>query len=132
MSSQLEIDISYEKGKWGHCYDVRAILNGQKIGEACGYSRSDSSFHLSYIKVVSEHTRKGVGTRLMETLCDLADEKGWVVTLTPSPQDTRVMSMRALRAFYASFGFRRWRYGDMVRFPEVAVPLNLKTFANYE
>lgn len=118
MNDTLDIAISCEKGKlWNH-YEVSAMLGDKCIGSAAGYEKERNKFHLTYLKVDSEHTRTGVGTRIMEALCELADVKGWTMDLTPSPQEPRKMSLRDLRRFYASFGFRRWVYGDMIRCPE--------------
>lgn len=119
LDSSLKIRVSKEVGVWRHCYAIHAFLGGELVGTLEGYARMGDKFHLSYIKVMATQTRKGVGTLLMESLCSLADEKGWAVYLTPVSQDRKVMSMASLRKFYASFGFKRWTYGDMIRLPEI-------------
>lgn len=117
--SSLEIKVVREAGVWGHCYVIQAFLGEEMVGKLEGYARRRNKFHLSYIKVVTTQTRKGVGTLLMERLCSLADEQGWAVYLTPVTQDRKLMSMASLRKFYASFGFKNWTYGDMIRYPEI-------------
>ena len=60
--------------------------------------------HLSLTHFIVDEQGKGHGTRFMEDLARLADEKGWTLTLTP---DTSFggTSVNRLKNFYKRFGF---------------------------
>ena len=49
---------------------------------------------------------KGMGTQVLNTVLDAADELGIKVILCPIPQGEGAMSITKLRQWYASFGFK--------------------------
>lgn len=85
--------------------------------------------HLTLTHFVVAEQGRGNGTRFMEDLARLADEKGWTLALTP---DTSfgATSVRRLKDFYKRFGFKdnKGRNADfytrerMVRKPKDYLP----------
>lgn len=78
---------------------------------------------LSRIEVPKEARGSGVGSNVMQTICDYADEVGKKIYLTPS-KDFGATSIARLESFYKDFGFVKKPKDDfsskntMVRFPE--------------
>ena len=78
---------------------------------------------LSKIEVPKEARGSGVGSNVMQTICDYADEVGKKIYLTPS-KDFGATSIARLESFYKDFGFVKKPKDDfsvrhvMVRFPE--------------
>ena len=64
------------------------------------------SLQISGIVVPKNKRGLGIGTEVMQTLVDFADEHGLLVTLTPS-RDFGASSIDRLRRFYGQFGFVR-------------------------
>jgi hypothetical protein len=65
---------------------------------------SKSGDHVTLNKIVVENQGQGNGTRFMEDLARLADEKGWTLALTPSG-GFGAKSIKRLKDFYKRFGF---------------------------
>lgn len=61
--------------------------------------------HVTLNKIVAETRGQGNGTRFMEDLASLADERGWTLALTPSGS-FGAKSIRRLKDFYKRFGFK--------------------------
>lgn len=78
---------------------------------------------LSKIEVPKEARGSGVGSNVMQMICDYADEVGKKIYLTPS-KDFGATSIARLESFYKDFGFVKKPKDDfsvrhtMVRFPE--------------
>ena len=68
--------------------------------------------HLDHIRVAKD-APTGTGTAFMEQLCEIADAKGLVITITPSIFESKnrkwktSTSYNRLKRFYGRFGFRR-------------------------
>lgn len=65
---------------------------------------SKTGDHVTLNKIVVENKGQGNGTRFMEDLARLADEKGWTLALTPSGS-FGAKSIKRLKDFYKRFGF---------------------------
>jgi predicted GNAT family acetyltransferase len=78
---------------------------------------------LSRIVVPKEQRGRGVGSDVMQKICDYADETGKKIYLTPS-KDFGASSIKKLEDFYKGFGFVKKPKDDfsmretMVRFPK--------------
>ena len=66
---------------------------------------SKTGDHVTLSKIVAETKGQGNGTRFMEDLARLADERGWTLALTPSGS-FGAKSIRRLKDFYKRFGFK--------------------------
>jgi GNAT superfamily N-acetyltransferase len=76
----------------------------------------DNEFWITRIIVPLGHRKRGVGTRLLQRVCDDADEQGVSLTLEPVPSDP-TFSKRKLIAWYKKFGFKHAGFGVMRREP---------------
>ena len=65
---------------------------------------SKTGDHVTLNKIVVADRGQGNGTRFMEDLARLADEKGWTLALTPSG-GFGAKSIKRLKDFYKRFGF---------------------------
>ena len=66
---------------------------------------SKTGDHVTLNKIVVENKGQGNGTRFMEDLARLADEKGWTLALTPSGS-FGAKSISRLKDFYKRFDFK--------------------------
>lgn len=88
--------------------------------EYCGYT------YVQVLRVPDGQHGHGIGTAVMRALCDVADQRGWTLTVSPST-DYGVSSVGRLEKFYKRFGFKsnRGRGRDfetqatMIRVPAV-------------
>jgi len=90
-----------------------------RIQTELGYLPEDSEYHKA----------KGVGSMILDSLCAVADAKGWRITLYPLERDGRLMGTD-LQDWYARRGFKfrfeeedaemkaQYRADDMLRFPQ--------------
>ena len=89
---------------------------------------------LGYMPEGSEyHGAKGVGSMILDSLCAIADAKGWRITLYPLERDGRLMGTD-LQDWYARRGFKfrfeeedaeretQYPADDMLRFPQSPNP----------
>ena len=70
VSSVEELDGARQRSLW-------VATSGDKI---VGFAQAlilDDAAHLDEIDVVPEHTRKGIGSRLIETVCEWARQAGY-------------------------------------------------------
>lgn len=89
---------------------------------------SKNGNHVTLTHFISADPGKGNGTRFMEALARTADERGWILALTPD-NITGLTSVKRLKDFYKRFGFKdnKGRNTDfetresMVRKPNKAV-----------
>lgn len=59
------------------------------------------------VNVNYKHRNKGMGTKLMSRLCELADEKGYTLELGVSPDmSDNGLDYNELVDWYSEFGFR--------------------------
>jgi 8-oxo-dGTP pyrophosphatase MutT (NUDIX family)/GNAT superfamily N-acetyltransferase len=89
-----------------------------------------NSWNLSHLVVPKAERKKGVGSRFMERLCEMADKAGVMISLTPAMKDDGfgTTSRTRLIQFYKRFGFREnkgrnkdFRFRDsMLRRPQTA------------
>lgn len=73
--------------------------------------------NIAFIGVNEEDRQKGIGTKMMSLITELADKYGYQLTLTIDPKFG--VKKRVLNKFYKSHGFV-WRYEnnkDMIRYP---------------
>lgn len=93
--------------------------------EVDGYlDSSGTRLFLSRIEVAKPLRRRGLGTKAMEDLVELADHYGLLMTLTPAT-DFGGTSVARLKRFYQRFGFvlnqgrnKRWEISEtMYRSP---------------
>ena len=61
---------------------------------------------IASIVVPKAKRNRGIGTKVMQSICTYADENGLIVGLTPST-DFGATSIERLRKFYGRFGFIR-------------------------
>jgi len=84
------------------------INNKYKEHLYCFYVNEDSDnrygpyLQLSNIKLKKESRKQGVGSKIMQELCDYADDRGADIFLTATPEG---ISKTALLRFYKKFGF---------------------------
>lgn len=64
---------------------------------------NDDNISIETIAIPAKDRRQGIGTMVMNEICDTADEKGW--TLHLSVTDGLGTPMRVLIEWYQSFGF---------------------------
>jgi len=81
-----------------------AVLDCCRIGEAGKY------VCITRINVPIEHRGQGIGTNLLQQVCDDADyeEKDLILEIVPSGS----LNYDQLEAWYAGFGFERIEYGE--------------------
>jgi GNAT superfamily N-acetyltransferase len=92
-------------------YDVKLFIY---------YNKFANTIILSQIVVDKKDRNKGIGTKVMNEICDFADKNNLRIALTPSGDfggsKTRLIS------FYKSFGFKNYKGYEfresMVREPE--------------
>jgi hypothetical protein len=74
----------------------------------------DGGLSLGLIKTPDGMRRKGLGTRAMKEICEIADRHQVKITgsVTPtlSPHERKAMSKAQLHKWYAKFGFEREPY----------------------
>lgn len=73
-----------------------------------------TSIVLNTLIVPKEHRKSGIGTRVMEELCQIADSSNRVLFVTPSTH-YGATSVERLRKFYRRFGFVR-NFGKTKRY----------------
>lgn len=83
-------------------------IDDPKLLSEYGLRHVTLSKHNNYVKLtdfVVDKQGRGNGTRFMQDLTKLADEKGWILALTP---DTSfgATSVSRLKNFYKRFGFK--------------------------
>lgn len=64
--------------------------------------------HIHSLRVPKDRQGEGYGTAIMRALCEIADKRGWTLTLTPSI-DFGATSVSRLERFYRRFDFARNR-----------------------
>jgi quercetin dioxygenase-like cupin family protein/predicted N-acetyltransferase YhbS len=95
----LSLDLLQTQQSKGQVWVV-AGADGTPVGFAVA-TIVDEAVHLEEVSVHPKHSRRGLGTRLVQAVCDWADEKGYpAVTLSTF----RDVSWNA--PFYARIGFR--------------------------
>lgn len=98
-----------------HLLDREALLEGistarlwvaETDAEPVGYALGgevDGDFHLLQMDVDPSHGRRGIGRRLLETVCEAARASGYRAVLLTTLSDVPWNA-----PFYASAGFREW------------------------
>ena len=77
----------------------------------------DGRIHISWMQVFPGSDRKGVATKALKIMTDLADKHGVGMSLSAKPTGEPKISMSKLKGLYSKFGFKT-DYGDfMVREP---------------
>lgn len=84
------------------------------------YNKFSNTIILSKISIDKENRSKGIGTKVMDEICDFADNNNLRIALTPSSDFGG--SKTRLLDFYKRFGFKKYKGFEfketMVRLPE--------------
>lgn len=88
------------------------------------YESNDGTIKISRIFVPKELRKQGLGTKILEAVCDFADLNKKIILLSPSI-DFGATSVNRLYSFYSRFGFiknkgrnKNYKYVEtMIRYP---------------
>lgn len=67
--------------------------------------------------VPARHRRQKVGTLLVKTVLDVADEQNFAILLEPNPYEPKQMSLESLVSFYVELGFTLRQHPVLVYHP---------------
>jgi GNAT superfamily N-acetyltransferase len=71
------------------------------------YSKFGKVIILSQIVINDDSRNQGIGTQVMQEICDFADENNLSIGLTPSPDFGG--NVIRLKKFYKNFGFEKYK-----------------------
>mgnify|MGYP000867960080 CR=1 FL=1 len=88
------------------------------------YESFDNTIKISRIFVLKELRKQGLGTKILEFICNFADSNNKIILLSPSI-DFGATSVNRLYSFYSRFGFiknkgrkKNYKYTEtMIRYP---------------
>lgn len=88
-------------------------------------SKDKDIIELDTLIVLKPHRKKGIGSRVMEELCDFADQNNYWITLSVADKNTGIgtTSSGRLHSFYRRFGFVR-NFGRNKRY-ELSIYANM-------
>lgn len=105
---------------------IEEIRNFAKLNnvELDIYAAFDGTFRISKIFVPKELRKQGLGTKIMDYICKVADSEKRIILLSPSI-DFGATSVTRLKQFYKQFGFenntggkKNFKYSEtMIRYP---------------
>ena len=77
--------------------------------------RDNDRVYIDIVEVYPEYRKRGLGTRIMNAITEIADRNNVTLTLSPTPQDEDTIP--DLSSWYMGFGFDWDKFG-LIRYPE--------------
>lgn len=105
-SNPIIMELRYN---YGYVFLRDCFLYGQDCNQfELRVNDQKKRIYLAFIGVGEEYRRKGIGTKMMNTLCSLADTYGYDIDLDVDPKFG--VGKRILVGFYKKFGFEQDKF----------------------
>lgn len=103
-------DLRFNHGYW-HIHQF--LINNDGLKFEVWTEEKRKRLHIAFISVPEELRQQGHGSKMMKTICELADKYGYTLDLDV---DARFgVGKRVLLKFYKSFGFVREKGSDHMK-----------------